>query len=109
MKRILAAALLAGLVVDINCLQGGGGAQNLALGSAPWSEGDQLTYDWVDKNGSKVGTAEYGFSREGEAWVISRPRSSPRWIRWSRCAWTRRPSGRWAQRRRSRRAGPTSR
>jgi hypothetical protein len=70
MKRAFAAVLLVGLAL-VSSACGGGGATDLALGSAPWSDGDRLTYDWLDKNGNKVGTAEYSFGREGDAWVLS--------------------------------------
>lgn len=73
MKRlVLAVSLLALLALAVSCASGGdGGSAGLALGAAPWQDGDKLTYDWLDKSDNKSGTAEVSLAKDGGAWVIS--------------------------------------
>ena len=72
MRQVFLAALLVGLAAaTVSCNQEAGGATGLALGNAPWSDGDRALYDWVDKSGNKAGTAEFAFARDGDAWVLS--------------------------------------
>lgn len=69
---ILFVVLLALALPLDGCGQAAGtSTPDLALGGVPWSDGDSLAYDWLDKSGSKVGTAAYEFAKEGEAWVIA--------------------------------------
>jgi hypothetical protein len=73
MKRLLVVVLgLTLLAALAGCGQTAGTAtEGLALGSAPWSDGDRLQYDWLDKNGTKVGSADYSFAKDGDAWLLS--------------------------------------
>lgn len=70
-QRLLAVSMLALLALFVGCASaGGGGSAGLALGGAPWQDGDKLTYDWLDKSGNKSGTAEVSLAKDGGAWVI---------------------------------------
>ncbi len=66
---VVFALALIGLVAG--CRSGSGAGQDLALGSAPWKDGDKLVYDIVDRNGKSVGTSEFGFALADEAWLLS--------------------------------------
>jgi hypothetical protein len=71
MRRYLWLALfplLASLAVA--CSSGGSGP-GLDLGDAPWRDGDRALYDIVDRDGVKLGSSEFTFARDGEAWVLS--------------------------------------
>ncbi|MHB1415983.1 MAG: DUF3108 domain-containing protein [Chloroflexota bacterium] len=73
MKRVFGAMLLLILAVTaFGCNQQGSGASaGLALGSAPWQDGDKVNYNWLDKDGKQVGTAEVTFAKDGEAWAMT--------------------------------------
>lgn len=49
----------------------GSSAPALTLGAAPWQDGEKVVYDIVDANGSKIGTSEYSFARDGDAWLLT--------------------------------------
>ncbi len=67
---LLALALLLG-----GCAIGGANAPTtpgLGLGPAPWKDGDRLEYNVLETaTGVVTGTIHFGFSQQGEAWVIS--------------------------------------
>jgi hypothetical protein len=67
-SRLAALALL--VLALIGCQPSRPGA-GLALGAAPWKDGDTATYDLVDRSGSKVGTSEMGYAKVGSAWVLT--------------------------------------
>ena len=64
-----AAACLILVLALVGCASQPG--PGLALGEAPWRDGDKATYDWLDKSGNKIGTEELGFARDGSAWVLT--------------------------------------
>lgn len=69
MKRYSAIAVLCLLLaLAAGC---SAGAQELALGNAPWQDGDRALYDVLDASGNKLGTSEFTFARDGEAWLLS--------------------------------------
>lgn len=68
MKRILVTLLILGLLSS--CRRGGGTAR-LALGEAPWREGEKAVYDVVDRSGNRAGSAEFAIAGQGEAWVLT--------------------------------------
>ncbi|HOG46959.1 MAG TPA: hypothetical protein PLJ35_08440 [Anaerolineae bacterium] len=39
-------------------------------GAAPWQDGEKAIYDIVDANGSKIGSSEYSFAGDGDAWHV---------------------------------------
>ncbi len=49
----------------------GARAPALTLGAAPWKDGEGAVYDIVDQNGSKVGTSEFSFTKDGDAWLLT--------------------------------------
>jgi hypothetical protein len=49
----------------------GANAPALTLGAAPWQDGEKAVYDIVDTNGSKLGTSEFSFARDGDAWLLT--------------------------------------
>lgn len=65
---ITASALALALVVACGPAKSGSG---LALGAAPWKDGDKASYDVVDRSGTKLGTSVFEFAADGEAWVVS--------------------------------------
>lgn len=72
--RLLALASL--LLTLVACSIGGSAGSEaagvgLALGPAPWKNGDVARYDIIDKSGKKVGSDVFSFSLSGAAWVIS--------------------------------------
>lgn len=73
MKRVFLALSLAALfALLVGCSAAGGGSTvGLSLGSAPWNDGDKVRYDWVDKSGTQIGTGEFGFTKDGDVWVLS--------------------------------------
>ena len=68
MKRVLP-ALLALAMVALGCNSGGAAA--LALGPAPWQDGGQALYDVLDRQGTRLGSEEILFAKDGEAWVLT--------------------------------------
>lgn len=72
MRTIIVGLVLSLLAVAlVGCSTTGAPATQLALGAAPWKDGERLAYDWQDKNGNKIGTAEVAFAREGNAWLLT--------------------------------------
>ncbi len=70
MKKLATLIVLAILAVVVAACSGPG-APSLTLGAAPWKDGERAVYDIVDKSGTKLGTCEYSFAREGDAWVLT--------------------------------------
>lgn len=58
------------LALLVGC-QAGGSGQGLDLGEAPWRDGDRAVYDVVDQSGTSLGTSEFSFARDGEAWILT--------------------------------------
>ena len=70
-RTSLVVSLLAMIAFVAGCRSGGPTGQGLALGSAPWQDGDRAMYDVVDRDGNRLGRSEFTFAREGGAWVLS--------------------------------------
>lgn len=72
MKLIsLVVAIVAFAIVTVGCGSDGGDGPGLALSNVPWSNGDEVSYEWLDKNGGKIGTSQYAYTEDGDAWVVS--------------------------------------
>lgn len=72
MKRILClAGLLTLAALVAACSAGGSPVPTVALGQAPWQDGERAIYNIVDRNGSTLGTSEFSFAREGDAWLLT--------------------------------------
>jgi len=72
MKRILYLAgpfLLAALIAA--CSGRGASVPTVTLGHAPWRDGERLTYNIVDRNGSTLGTSEFRLAQEGDGWQLT--------------------------------------
>jgi hypothetical protein len=72
MKRVTLLVLASAIMIlAAACTPASPSAADLTLNAAPWKDGEKLAYDWLDKNGAKIGTAEVGFAKDGNAWVLS--------------------------------------
>jgi len=72
MKRILClAGLLALAALVAACSGGGSSVPTVTLAQAPWHDGERLTYNIIDRNGSTLGTSEFSFARDGDAWLLT--------------------------------------
>lgn len=73
MKRTVWVMGLLMLALLVAACSSGGGANvpELTLGSAPWQDGEKIIYDIVDQKDNKLGTSEFTFAQDGNAWVLS--------------------------------------
>lgn len=44
---------------------------SLGLDAAPWANGSAASYEWLDSSGTQLGTSQFEFSLQGDAWVIT--------------------------------------
>ncbi|MHB1132476.1 MAG: DUF3108 domain-containing protein [Chloroflexota bacterium] len=72
MKRVALLVLTSILLIVVaGCTASPASSPSLTLNAAPWKDGDKLAYDWLDKNGAKIGTSEATFVKDGSVWVLS--------------------------------------
>jgi len=71
MKNIAFAAALLALALLVAACSTAPKAPAITLGAAPWKDGERLVYDIVDKNGNTLGTSEFSFARDGDAWLLT--------------------------------------
>ncbi len=72
MKRFAPVVVLLGLALLVAaCSLGGPAAPALTLGAAPWQDGERTLYDIVDSQGNKLGTSEFSYARDGDAWLLT--------------------------------------
>lgn len=69
MKKLITLIALAALAVVVAAC--GSSAPALTLGAAPWKDGEKTLYDIVDKSGKKLGTSEFSFAKDGDAWLLT--------------------------------------
>jgi hypothetical protein len=71
MKKLVTLIVLVILAVVAAACSSGASAPALTLGAAPWKDGEKAIYDIVDQSGSKLGTSEFSFARDGDAWLLT--------------------------------------